>query len=530
MTEEAVLYRELFTFFSHHEKGRPGPSSAIDLPRPLARGLVHFFELLRSETIAAIDDDLADQFSRALGRWFAELWRQLWENTEPAAAPPRDAREDISEPESIVALLAAAWPEERERWDRGLHAIRHTPDTRVRDAIVRSLIAAGDHLTARQRELRVERALRLVTAPLADHLNDVAPAIRTQADVITAAFGRPGVWDLFTPLWDAVAWDRITPILRTAGDEPDLEAFAHRIVRGVEPPAKRTVWHEETVTITDRIEIEDGYAGITGLTTTDSPQLALPSELGLLAHPETEELFLRKRVEHGVLALQPRRFRTITTERTETRSDRVSRPLSRGPLLVCIDTSGSMQGLPEEIAAGTTLLLVREGIRQRRRVEVIAVHETLRSACFGCDGSGDTVSNSDTTGISAEAPPRVAPEPVLDLIALLTPSAPVGADVSPALDEALHRIETAPDAGQSVVDLLLISDIQTPKIGPGHLNRLYRLQSNGWVRFHVLTINRRPLEDPLNVFDYRWHYNTAEEIAFHSDGTSRRIGMRGTGA
>ncbi|MFP4153217.1 MAG: hypothetical protein ACLFSV_10265 [Alkalispirochaeta sp.] len=528
MTEEAVLYRELFTFFSHHEKGRPGPSSSIDLPRPLARGLVHFFELLRSETIAAIDDDLADQFARALGRWFAQLWRQLWENTEPAALAG-DTREDISEPESIVSLLAAAWPEEHERWDRGLRAIRSTPDPAVRDALVRSLISEGDRLAAKQREYRVERALRLVTAPLADHLNDVAPSIRVQANRITAAFGRPGVWDLFDPLWDNVAWDALAPILHTAQSEPDLETFAHRIVRGVQPPAQRTVRHEEKVTIIDRTTVEEGYGAIGGLTTTASLELALPSELALLAHPETEELFLRKRVEHAILALRPERYRRIESKRTETRWERVSLPLARGPLFVCIDTSGSMIGLPEEIAAAATLLLVREGIRQRRRIEVIAVHDTLRTARFGDDEPRTDVGPSGAGGISAYAPPRVAPEGVLDLIALLKPSAPVGADVSPALEAALFRIESSPDAGQDVVDLLLISDIQTPKIGPGHLNRLYRLQSNGWVRFHVLTVNKRPLEDPMNVFDYRWHYNTAEELAFHPDGTSRRIGMRGGG-
>jgi hypothetical protein len=70
-----------------------------------------------------------------------------------------------------------------------------------------------------------------------------------------------------------------------------------------------------------------------------------------------------------------------------------------------------------------------------------------------------------------------------------------------------------------------VSDIRFPKVGPNHLNRIYRLQSRGWARIHALTINREPIHDPLNVFDYRWHYNTADEFDFRNAGRPHRIGI-----
>lgn len=527
MNEEAILYRELFSFLSAPaEAGRPVTFSARDLPRPLARGLVHFYGLLRSETVRAIDDDLADQIARSLSDWFAQLYRQLWKNTDnDAHASTEDLPDDPSE---LVAVLTARWPDHSHDWVRGRNAIDATPDERVRTAIRRTMVETVQKLALQQREYQTERALRLVTAPLADHLNETVPSIIATGRRVTAAFHRPGVWNIFDPLWGDVYWGPIETAAETAEREPDLAALAQRLVRGVEPAPERQVWQEEAVTVVHRDVRDGGYGDIQRLGATSSPQLALSSELALLASPETEELFLRKRAEGAILALEPARYEYSERIDVQSRWRRVDAPQRLGPVIVCVDTSGSMQGEPGEIAAATTLLVVREALHQRRPVDVVAVHETLRVASFLSSPASETdpAETAETAAaVNAEEPVRVEPEPVMHLESILTPAGPGGANIAPALEEAINRAESRARRGHDIVDLLIVSDIRFPKVGPNHLNRIYRLQSRGWARIHALTINREPIHDPLNVFDYRWHYNTAEEFDFRTAGRPRRIGI-----
>jgi uncharacterized protein with von Willebrand factor type A (vWA) domain len=524
VTEEAILYRELFSFLSAPtDAGRPVPFSARDLPRPLARGLVHFYGLLRSETVRAIDEDLADQIARSLSDWFAQLYRQLWSNTDSDA---RSATDELPEdPAALVAVLTARWPDHARQWERSQRTIAATPDQRVCEMIRLSMVDTAKSLALQQREQQTERALRLVTAPLADHLNETVPSIVATARRVNAAFHRPGVWNIFDPLWNEVDWEPIENAAETGEQEPDLAALAQRLVRGVEPVSERQVWQEETVTVVHRDARDSGYGNIERLGTTGSPQLALSSELSLLASPETEELFLRKQAEGAILALEPTRYEYSERIDLQTRWRRVDAPQRLGPIIVCVDTSGSMQGEAGEIAAATTLLIVREALHQRRPVDVVAVHETLRIASFLSSPTSEPATTETAAAVNAEEPDRVEPEPVMHLESILTPASPGGANISPALEEAIDRAESRARRGHDIVDLLIVSDIRFPKVGPNHLNRIYRLQSRGWARIHALTINREPIHDPLNVFDYRWHYNTADEFDFRNAGRPHRIGI-----
>ena len=412
----------------------------------------------------------------------------------------------------------------------GKRAIDTTPDQRVRDAILRSMVDTAKNLAIEEREQQTERALRLVTTPLADHLNETLVSIITTERRITAAFHRPGIWNIFDPVWTDVDWGPIEHAAETAQQEPDLAALAKRLVRGVEPVLKQQVWREETTTIVHRSVRDSGYGDIQQLGASSSPRLALSSELSLLASPETEELFLRKQAEGAILALEPARYEYSEQIDLQTRWRRVDAPQRLGPIIVCVDTSGSMQGEAGEIAAAATLLIVREALSQRRPVEVVAVRETLHVASFlSSPASTSEISDPDAFeaahAVNAEGPIRVDPEPVMHLDSILMPAGPGGANISPALEEAIGRAESRARRGHDIVDLLIISDIRFPKVGPNHLNRIYRLQSRGWARIHALTINREPIHDPLNVFDYRWHFNTAEEFDFRGAGRPRRIGI-----
>lgn len=96
----------------------------------------------------------------------------------------------------------------------------------------------------------------------------------------------------------------------------------------------------------------------------------LPGELALLADPETEDLFYQRLIEHRLLSL----------ELTGAGMGGASEGEKRGPVILAIDTSGSMSGPPEAVAKALVLAIVRR-VTPRGR----AVHLLL----FG--GPGETV-------------------------------------------------------------------------------------------------------------------------------------------
>ncbi len=87
----------------------------------------------------------------------------------------------------------------------------------------------------------------------------------------------------------------------------------------------------------------------------------LPCELGLLATPDTEDLFYQRMTEHRLLSLE---LVGVTLETTRVAAH-------RGPAIACIDTSGSMQGAPEAVAKAIVLAAARRLARERRPLYLI---------------------------------------------------------------------------------------------------------------------------------------------------------------
>lgn len=84
----------------------------------------------------------------------------------------------------------------------------------------------------------------------------------------------------------------------------------------------------------------------------------VPSELALLSDPDTEDIFYKKYIERALMQFE-----------------RVERPrLGKGPFVVCIDESGSMQGLREEWAKALAFALMTQARSEGRRFGVV---------CFG---------------------------------------------------------------------------------------------------------------------------------------------------
>lgn len=160
----------------------------------------------------------------------------------------------------------------------------------------------------------------------------------------------------------------------------------------------------------------------------------LPSELALLALEETEVLALRRIVEREALQYEMRGREAV----------------DRGPLILCVDESGSMNGAKHELAMATGLALIEIAAMQRRPFAL--VHFDSR------------VSNTWVV----EKPREIPMDVLAKQVAMFSGG---GTDFEPPLQNSAHLIEAVSAMRES--DVVLLTDgAASWQAGPERLAKL----------------------------------------------------------
>ena len=115
----------------------------------------------------------------------------------------------------------------------------------------------------------------------------------------------------------------------------------------------------------------DSREEITGITFGRAIEDVLPCELATMASQDMELLFDQKYVENRLMSFEKTDFAATrqTTERQTTRSATVED--NRGPVILCIDTSGSMAGVPETVAKAVALFIAMKAHKEGRNCYMI---------------------------------------------------------------------------------------------------------------------------------------------------------------
>lgn len=180
-------------------------------------------------------------------------------------------------------------------------------------------------------------------------------------------------WDLSQGVLSAQGWRDIVRYRQLLKQLPELEqliALLGRIKQSagaeqirdlceqVLEPVKRPHSVERSV-VSRHAPMETG-----GIVLSDDLSRLLPSELSLLGHAKLKWLWHARRAERQLLTYchcgllpDPR----IVEQKSETQGppQPQASSLSHGPIIVCLDTSASMHGMPENVAKA----LVLEGLR-----------------------------------------------------------------------------------------------------------------------------------------------------------------------
>ena len=220
---------------------------------------------------------------------------------------------------------------------------------------------------------------------------------------------------------------------------------------------------------------------ITGIRLGSDLESLVPQELSFLTDPELAILFDLKFVENRLMCFQREGIQTVLEEKFHTEEKQVEIVDKKGPVIICVDTSGSMSGAPETIAKALTLLLATQAADQKRPCYLI----------------------NFSTGI--ETTDLKPPKGIKDLIGFLQKSFHGGTDVAPALFEAVAKMESEEF---SKADLLVISDFVL-SINDEHLRDTIAEQKQNENRFYALSIGRARIDSVDDLFDLQWNYDAS---------------------
>ena len=228
---------------------------------------------------------------------------------------------------------------------------------------------------------------------------------------------------------------------------------------------------------------------IAGLCTSNDISSALPSELALFRNPATKRLFEKKFAEKSLLSFKYENV--MPQDNAGSVIEEVSKEKQKGPIIICVDTSGSMNGTPENIAKTITFALSKIAIEEKRKCFLISFSTQIECLDLSDFKRGNALEK---------------------LIHFLRMSFHGGTDASPAL---LHAIDLLQKNEWSNADVLMISDFVMNAL-PDEVLKSIETQKEQGTLFYSLTIGGSATST-INCFNHNWSYN------LHDPNASRRL-------
>jgi uncharacterized protein with von Willebrand factor type A (vWA) domain len=282
---------------------------------------------------------------------------------------------------------------------------------------------------------------------------------RCQAmDQLAEAFGdfgdpRNTRWDELRGLLRSEGWQELVRIRRLLEDLPELA----RVIRGLgraratgEPdparPGDEPVTEQALLPLAlERLSRVPDLPGETrGVTRSGRIARMLPSESVLLNHPRLRLVWHARHAERALLTYEDDdRLRELVPRPAPARrpspEPAPGRRLEMGPMLVCVDTSGSMRGGAEAVAKAAVLEAARSALAQGR-----ACHLFLF-------GGPDEVVDLEVVGLEK----ALEPDAVGRLTRFMGQAFRGGTDIGGPLERALARLA---QESWRLADLLIASD------------------------------------------------------------------------
>lgn len=217
---------------------------------------------------------------------------------------------------------------------------------------------------------------------------------------------------------------------------------------------------------------------ISGIITDKELQNAVPQELALLNDPDLNILFDMKFLDNKLFCFEKQGFEIIKKTREIIKQRDIEKDELKGPIILCVDTSGSMNGNPEIIAKAISLFICEIAIKEKRDCYLIHFSSKIKTLKIN--------KNTDL-------------EKLIDFLKLSFNS---GTDVILAFKEVVNMMNVK---NYEKADTLLISDFIFDSKDHKRLKEMIE-KSNSTNKFYGLYIGGHNLI-PKSTFDAELMYN-----------------------
>ncbi|EKO3535038.1 ATPase RavA stimulator ViaA [Vibrio fluvialis] len=218
---------------------------------------------------------------------------------------------------------------------------------------------------------------------------------------------------------------------------------------------------------------------IVGIHESDDLNKLLPNETMFLAYPELEVVFYKHLVDKRLMNYRMQgKSRTLRKVRAH-RPDNKQADIEKGPFIVCVDASGSMNGFPEQCAKAMAYALMQIALAEDRD-------------CF--------VMLFSTEHITYELTRQDGLREASDFLSYAFHG---GTDLEPVM---LKSIELMEGGRYKNADMVVISDFIAPKQDEEVLAKVQLLKQKK-NRFHAISLSKYGNPELTTMFDHCWHYH-----------------------
>ncbi|MFX0001197.1 MAG: VWA domain-containing protein [Candidatus Hermodarchaeota archaeon] len=290
------------------------------------------------------------------------------------------------------------------------------------------------------------------------------------------------LWDLSKGLWQTIDFSILEYYAQLVEKEPAIQELAEILGRmhQAEDELEEDLINE---TIIKPIKMIDHAqkSELVGIHESNDINYLLPLELTNLDDSITELIFYQKFSEKKLLSYQFLGHNWGYEEDNRKKVAKVAKKTKKGPIIICVDTSGSMHGLPEYIAKTLCFAILRIALIEQRSCYLISFSTSIRTL--------------ELTDFDKSLP---------KLIDFLTSSFHGGTDAVPALREAIRKIQ---HKKYEKSDVLMISDFIMEKLDSNTEKQILKLKEHD-TKFHSLVITSYANPKLLEIFDNNWIYDS----------------------
>ncbi|MEM9987421.1 MAG: VWA domain-containing protein, partial [Bacteroidota bacterium] len=293
-------------------------------------------------------------------------------------------------------------------------------------------------------------------------------------------------WDMSRDLWQNTSFNVLEQYDQLLRDEASIQRLADLLgdLREAEIEMEEETFEKTIVRQEWKVD-ELAKAEIVGVHESRDLSNLLSSEVSLLSDATMESLFLKKYVDQQLLTFRYEDRRLVPSRDQVTEVNQRVRLKEKGPFIVCVDTSESMTGRPEEIAKVLCLAILKMASRDNRRAFLINFSVGIKTIDLY------DIANS------------------LDAIAkFLSMSFYGGTDASLALFEALRQLKSH---DYEDADVLMISDFIMYKFNEDLIGEIRYFQQNKGTEFHSLALSSEANSNLLQLFDTNWIYDPKQK-------------------